>query len=199
MLHLCSRFSVNVFTLPINCCICSYLPVECPRMPKVAHTTIFDYKSRITDLECEVSTLKRRLDELRRAKHQVYCKQQAAAAAAARRCSSTDPDLQLEPPPPDPLAQQVTRLQNLLELSEMKYTRDTGKLSATIKQLKGEMDRLKEAHCAEKIEIENKHFTALELLKRSHTEELALVRSAHSFAKLLSHHLIVNRSIFLVF
>ena len=40
-------------------------------MPKVTHSAIYDYKSRITDLECEVSTLKRRLDELRRAKNQV--------------------------------------------------------------------------------------------------------------------------------
>ena len=39
-------------------------------MPKVGHTPLFDYKNRITDLESEVTTLKRRLDELRRAKIQ---------------------------------------------------------------------------------------------------------------------------------
>ena len=148
-------------------------------MPKVGHATIFEYKSRITDLESEVFTLKRRLEELRRAKMQAFYKQ----PVTMRRCSKSDITVPVEPtpqPPPPPaditaeLTQKISKLQNELELAEIKYTRDTGELKDKIKKLQDEMLRVKESHQVEIEALNKEHFIALELLKKSHTEELAL-------------------------
>ena len=151
-------------------------------MPKVGHSSVFEYKSRITDLESEVSTLKRRLEELRRAKMQAFYKQ----PAILRRCSKPDITVPVEPapsPPPAPpslpdvsaaLTQKITRLHNELELEKLRYTRDTGELKDKIKLLQEEMLRGQEGYQCEIKALNKEHFIALELLKKSHTEELAL-------------------------
>ncbi|KAL5255104.1 hypothetical protein ACHWQZ_G014516 [Mnemiopsis leidyi] len=141
-------------------------------MPKVGHTTVYDYKNRITDLEGEVTTLKRRLDELRRAKVQAFYKQ----PVAVRRSSKPDVHAveQVNQPNVAVLEQRITRLQNELELAELKYVRDVKELKETIQKLQDEMGSEKENHLVALNEMRNKHNHDLEVLRRGHTEELAL-------------------------
>jgi len=136
-------------------------------MPKVGHTSLFDYKNRITDLESEVNTLKRRLDELRRAKMQAFYKQ--------RRSSKSDiPSAVEQVPCMGVLEQRITRLQNELELAELKYVRDTKELKETIERLQEEMNSVKENHQKMLNKMNDKHLYEMAKLKRGHTEELAL-------------------------
>ena len=133
---------------------------------------MFDYKNRITDLEGEVTTLKRRLDELRRAKVQAFYKQ----PVAVRRSSKPDVQAveQVNQPNVAVLEQRITRLQNELELAELKYVRDTKELKETIQKLQEEMSSEKENHQVALNELRDKHNYDLEMLRRGHTEELAL-------------------------
>eukprot|EP00116_Pleurobrachia_bachei_P004967 sb/3465229/ len=136
-------------------------------MPRLAPASLHEYKSRICDLEGEVNTLKRRLDELRRAKIKATVKPPPLKPLIPE---TVHPDRTEEI---RVLNQRITRLSNELELSELRYARDTQELRATIKRLKEEIEEMKSEREEEVKGIRVEQKTEIAILKRRHMEELA--------------------------
>lgn len=121
-----------------------------------------------------MSTLRRRLDELRRAKVQAFYKQPVSVRRGSKPDVEAEPVEQVNRPDVSGLTQQITCLKHELEWAGLKYARDTTKLNQTIKALQDEMEGLKEEHQSQLNKLSSEHHTALEIIKRAHTEELAL-------------------------
>ena len=160
-------------------------------MPKVVHAS--EYKERINDLETEVTTLKRRLEELRKAKNQTYIRREKIMyRIPPRKLPCTDDPPTSAPPslpvvlstaqavPDDKsdkiveLNQKITRLTNELELAKLKYHRDTSFIQNIIAKLKADIHNLREDYQKRITDIISEHSITIEKIRREHTEELAL-------------------------